>query len=43
MSVCYSGGEQDELIKMFGADAVSELENGNSNMHEGGGDEEGDC
>ncbi|XP_047955565.1 G-box-binding factor 1-like isoform X2 [Salvia hispanica] len=34
---------KDELIKMFGADAVSELENGNSNMHEGGGDEEGDC
>ncbi|XP_042014636.1 G-box-binding factor 1-like isoform X3 [Salvia splendens] len=32
---------KDELIKMFGADAVSELENGNSNMHEGVGDEEG--
>ncbi|XP_042017811.1 G-box-binding factor 1-like isoform X7 [Salvia splendens] len=34
---------KDELIKVFGADDVTELENGKSETHEGGGDEEGNC
>ncbi|KAL1541888.1 G-box binding factor [Salvia divinorum] len=34
---------RDELIKMFGADAASKLENDKSDTREGGGDEEGNC
>lgn len=33
---------QEELTKLLGPDAVSKLENGKSNTHEGGGDE-GNC